>query len=520
MTMDWRGRPTRGALQLACVSLFALVASGCGTELATAEHSAQQAVSGSHFYLRCGATGDGADAHTRLRPRPDAPDLRELTFDVNDARFVDGADACVVSETPVEDGFGAWKTNYRNTNRNVIEDAPLRFLLTPMTADDVRRPLRLRYPARGRYRATLDVEAHALTIERVDAPRPGDVTWRARGASFVDAAGRLLVAAEGPSQLARVDLERDFVLWTRGDAELFYGYRLSEACADPGDAFLSLYGRVELFSIEDGASRWQKDFGVDADYAATSFWCIPDSDRIYGHYRVGAQWFLEALSRATGEAAWTVESEGAGVRGANEDVVVLEAPSRGVGGARVLDARTGVERPGDASPWPAGRAPAHATVALLEPAFPQPLESVMEPIVIDIPQSVRAMIPNAQLVGDGNGRAYLVGGTVVARIARRTGQVLWRFDAARAPGFHRGDSVYLVRGAFVSDEGAVYVNVHRPWMGYDAPPSSLHALDAATGAARWSHAERMPQTILRSSGDRLVVQAGDDYLFETFALAK
>ncbi len=151
-----------GALGLLCLS-------ACSVESAEEDvGTATQALVGvdTFLYLRCNATGWGADATNRLKPTAD-PYVFELTYNVNQPWMTGAGDQCVVTETNQKDGWGTSQKFY--TTRNAAQvTVPGGQPLTLGTQN-----FTVKYPQVGSYKLSINWKNGGLNIaSATQAPTP------------------------------------------------------------------------------------------------------------------------------------------------------------------------------------------------------------------------------------------------------------------------------------------------------------------------------------------------------------
>lgn len=157
-----------GALTLIGAAMVTLTL-GCGADGNEDQSgTARQEIVGvdSYLYLRCNATGWNVDAATRLQPTAD-PYVFTLEYEVTQPWMLQGGDQCVFTETPALDAWGNWQ-RYFGTRFGASLDVP-----GAAPLQDGQRYFTVRYPALGRYRATVNWRDGGLSIAAVEA----EPTW-------------------------------------------------------------------------------------------------------------------------------------------------------------------------------------------------------------------------------------------------------------------------------------------------------------------------------------------------------
>lgn len=142
------------------ISAFTLVAGvlvvGCSAESdqdGTVASTAERLQSTAHYYLRCNATGWGADQASRLVPDASGQ-LATLTYDVEWAWMLQ--DSCVITQTNQLNGWGTQQSTHR---------AATSPLVAPGSSGVVAgSSFQIAYDELGTYTATLDLSNDTLSI--------------------------------------------------------------------------------------------------------------------------------------------------------------------------------------------------------------------------------------------------------------------------------------------------------------------------------------------------------------------
>jgi hypothetical protein len=157
---------TAGTRCFAAISsaVFALLGCAEAGEISTATEALHLESTAFH-YLRCSSTGWTPSDANRLVPMSGGSTLLTLTYEAADPSLLQTGEACVITETPVLNGWGDWHSYYSAAEPLT---APGSVELTTTGARmDV---LRVRYSELGRYRATLDTATGRLSITPADGP--------------------------------------------------------------------------------------------------------------------------------------------------------------------------------------------------------------------------------------------------------------------------------------------------------------------------------------------------------------
>ncbi|MGC4069742.1 MAG: hypothetical protein QM784_34805 [Polyangiaceae bacterium] len=157
----------RWGLAKVCGCLAALSSLvGCAEDVAEegVARSSQAVVGVDEFlYLRCGATGWGADSATLLSASS-TPGIYTLEYNVTAPHMVTGGDQCVVTRTNSRTGWGSASTSF-GAATNTVVTAPGQWSIGAANST----PATVRYPALGRYRANVNFGAGTVAIEAVDS---------------------------------------------------------------------------------------------------------------------------------------------------------------------------------------------------------------------------------------------------------------------------------------------------------------------------------------------------------------
>jgi outer membrane protein assembly factor BamB len=460
---------------LACL---ALVASGCAVDASsttttpseTRIASATQALGeGSFLYLRCNATGWGVDANTRLLTTG-TPGVYELLFDVKESYMLNGGDDCVITETPVEDGWGSWQKYYAPSWGTL--EAPAAISFTQEFTADVRN-FKVKYKELGRHRAIVNTLEGYVSIARAGDLKGGDVLWSSAGNYSSDAKGTLYrVSAAG---ISRVDGATSLPQWTV--ATDGYGY-LDPSCSGADLALVRSGSTPTITGLDaaTGATRWTVNLGAEVGSSWFQIECDIARDALF--VASGATNELFAFRRSSGQRLWSSSASG------------------------------GLRYAGSAANYTLAVASGNTTPALI--AFDDR----------GTPAWILAGTEGSWLTTalDAAGRLYVNDGTV-RRLDASTGKVLWKAEAAEGESFayyngapYRRGAGFLTRldgetGAaqwtfapaeyagnwvdpVLAADGTLYssLSTWRPCEStnpYECADTTVYALDAGTGAQRW-----------------------------------
>jgi acylphosphatase len=151
------------------MALFSGIA-GCA-DMKTAEgelEQSTQAVVGvdEFLYLRCNATGWGVDSTTRLTASGQAG-IFALEYNVGSESMVTNGDQCVVTRTNSASGWGSANATFGAANAGVVT-APNTWSIGVVNS----APATIKYPALGRYRASVNWTAKTVAITTVSTTPP------------------------------------------------------------------------------------------------------------------------------------------------------------------------------------------------------------------------------------------------------------------------------------------------------------------------------------------------------------
>lgn len=114
-----------------------------------------------YLYLRCNATGWGADSSTLLGASGQAG-VFALVYDVSANYLVTGGDQCVVTRTNSACGWGSESTTFGAVASGVVT-APGQWSIGAANS----APVTIKYPALGRYRASMDWANGTVSVASV-----------------------------------------------------------------------------------------------------------------------------------------------------------------------------------------------------------------------------------------------------------------------------------------------------------------------------------------------------------------
>ncbi len=284
------------ALLVACQ---APAAGGGEPDVALAQ-SSEALNQGSFYYLRCNATGWGVDDRTRLVPTGKNGVL-ELSFQVTQGWMVDDYDDCVITETPVKNGWGNWQHD-RGT-AEAVGEAPLAARLLDLPENTY--SFKVSYPALGRYRAVVQLAEGSLAITKAAPVPAGEARWAGIGNLTADAQGRLYRQSFWPTPLlSRVDAASGYALWTRVE-DVNSSFELS--CSYGNAVLVREGGFISLLDSGSGVARWSTN--LDGELSEPNIYpyirCDADEERILVVYNDRR---IAAIRRSDGARLWTYDS--------------------------------------------------------------------------------------------------------------------------------------------------------------------------------------------------------------------
>ncbi len=291
-----------------------------------------------HLYLRCNSTSWDVNEISRLKPsQPDF--LRELTFDVKEQWMIDSGDDCVITETPQLGGWGDWQKYYGGqlSNLKVPESARIR---VPSEANESMN-FKLRFPALGRYRFTLNTRDGYFSVRKDAVPAAGDVAWTLPGNMLTDSSGKLFLSNYYPqNSLSLVNGESGLPVWTyKAESYIsFYGN-----CSTKDAIFVSLTGRVAALSITTGRELWSTNLNGALQDTYGYLTCYPGHDQIYLSYGADRT-TLVSLNRTNGRAIWSWTAPAyAGIMGVDNQRVFVSSYHEGNTSLKALHKINGVQ---------------------------------------------------------------------------------------------------------------------------------------------------------------------------------
>jgi hypothetical protein len=173
---------------------------GCAMEGQNSEDGvsqSQQAVVGvdEYLYLRCGATGWGADSSTLLTAAGNG--VYTIEYNVTADSMVSGAgDQCVVTRTNSAKGWGSSSASFGTTTAGAVT-APGQWSIGAANS----QPVSVKYPALGRYRASVDWTHGTVAIAAVSTtPASNYYYLRCNATNWsVGSSNRMTTATNGVS---------------------------------------------------------------------------------------------------------------------------------------------------------------------------------------------------------------------------------------------------------------------------------------------------------------------------------
>jgi hypothetical protein len=304
------------ALLMACANQAPEHATGAPISLASTSEALTQ---GSFYYLRCNATGWGVDDRTRL-VAAGKNGVFELTFDVSQRWMVDDFDDCVITETPVKNGWGNWQHD-RGT-AEMAQKAPLAARVQDLPENT--HSFKVSYPALGRYHAVLQLAEGSLSITKAAPVAAGEAVWAGVGNLQRDAQNQLYRSSYWPSPfISRVDAATGYALWTRPEPS---DGSFEISCNYGSDVLVREGGFISLLDSATGAARWSSDLNGELSQPNVYPWlrCQQGDDRLLVIY--GEPSRVAALRSSDGALLWTYQSQRPypTMSGWTRDFVVLE----------------------------------------------------------------------------------------------------------------------------------------------------------------------------------------------------
>ncbi len=275
---------------------------------------------GTHLYLRCNSTEWGVTEQNRLKPA--SPNfLRELSFEVKESWMLDSGDDCVITETPKLNAWGDWQKDYgaRSYSMKAPDSSRLRL---PQATDETMN-FKMRFPALGRYRLTLNTRDGYFSIKK-DAPTvAGDVDWTLPGNMTSDKFGHFFLYGYSPqNSLSMVNPRTGLPIWTYNSASYL---SFSNACSTVDRAFMTLSDRVIALSLKTGKELWSNDLAgaLKDNYAYLN--CSTNSQELLLTYG-SDQTKVASLNRTTGQVNWNWQAGAyAGILGTDAKNVYIRS---------------------------------------------------------------------------------------------------------------------------------------------------------------------------------------------------
>lgn len=255
---------------------------------------------GTHLYLRCNSTSWDVNEASRLKPSVEKDFLRELTFEVKESWMTEAGDDCVITETPQLGAWGDWQKYYGGqlSFLRVPESARIRVATEPQENLN----FKLRFPALGRYRFTLNTRDGYFSVRKDALPQPGEVAWTLPGNMLTDTQGRLFLSNYYPqNSISLVNGATGLPEWTYSAESYisFYGN-----CSTDDAIFVSLTGRVAALSLKTGREIWSTNLNGALKDSYGYLNCYPGHDQVYLSYGADRT-TLVSLKRSNGQALWS-----------------------------------------------------------------------------------------------------------------------------------------------------------------------------------------------------------------------
>jgi outer membrane protein assembly factor BamB len=429
----------RSILPLGLALAFAVT--GCGQE-----HDALHVVDGApsaqaleqtFWYFRSNANAWDASDRTRLVATQN-PNVLEVTYEVTQQWMVDSGDDAALTESGLLNSWGTWQNEF-----SVLESGQT----APLAAHLERKPgfttFRIKYPALGHYKASLNLAEKVISIVRADPAHAGEIVWTGGGGLQRDALGRMYRLSYYPQvTLARVDGATGNPLWVKAlDTQNAFDVN----CASSDGLVVRTGDRIELVDVDTGGSKWTSTLdGALASPDTSAFVnCRKDEPRVIVSFGNTTQSFA-SLDRATGAVLWRKDfANWPSVYGYVAGMVIVQSYDQSGAHLQFLDVNSGEQR------W----------------SFDS--EQWVNVTIVDADQSL-----------------YFSGQGKLRRLDPRTGAQLWE-----RTGFGENLWTSLEGGALFLRDG-----------------TRLERIDAGTGAAKWSAVgvEQAPSTTALTNGTVLV----------------
>jgi hypothetical protein len=296
----------RNLITLALCLVSASAVFGCSLETETAAGNSEQAVVGvdSYLYLRCNSTSWQPDDKSRLVATATAG-VFETAFDVNDAYMMTVGDDCILTETPVKNGWGNWKKFYRSVVAPLVAPGSAGYVFA---SDAEPENFRVKFPAPGKYRAFVDTRAKTISFTQAGVMNPGDTAWTASGQILLSAANAVYRIDPYREKLQQLDRATGLAKWTfTGNLPL----EATSACLSGDVAVIVDANRQRLVGVKagTGAVEWTSTLGGKLGpqrYWIKNWQCSADSGQVLVSYMLNSEdQGLVSLDRATGAERWS-----------------------------------------------------------------------------------------------------------------------------------------------------------------------------------------------------------------------
>ncbi len=268
---------------------------------------------GPYYYLRCNSTSweISPESANEMRPAQFA-DTYELRFEIKDPALVSNTDDCAVTQTSIENAWGASYEHLR-LSTSVLE-VPGSAWLSKNYQNNFEEPhFRVRYKAMGRYKATFYARETLLVIVPEDIrPAAGDMVWSLPGRFILGSEGNFLrqsdswIAEENKSLnlLASIDPVRGADLWQFRQVEHYMA--TASECSRKDRVITSINGELLALHTQSGAVAWRKNLAADlgGNGPLLSFACPASGNTVYVSYGSYAEPKFAVIQQSDGALLW------------------------------------------------------------------------------------------------------------------------------------------------------------------------------------------------------------------------
>jgi hypothetical protein len=294
---------------LAALSVVSLTLGACALEVdeggADAASAEQQVVGVDSFlYLRCNSTSWGLDDRSSLVATT-TPGVFEVGFEVNKAYMMTVGDDCILTETPLKNSWSAGAKYYRSNVAPLTSPGTAGYSLEPA---GVIKNFRVRFPAPGKYKATVDTKTKTVAFAALGQVAPGNSAWTASGQIFLDGAGTLYRIDAARTRFEKLNKASGSALWAYTSAS---SLSATSSCMVGGYALITEANasRIVGVSTATGAKAWTSTLGGKlsaTDGYVTSMLCTPGSTYAVLSYAKpsSASYGIASINIATGATVW------------------------------------------------------------------------------------------------------------------------------------------------------------------------------------------------------------------------